>query len=182
MKSGDQHVCYKLSGLKKTIKILGEFYRNAHWSWSCALRESESVMYRIVLWDCYLFFRGRAGNWVKCPSLPFKSLLRREEKPFRHFPMVTKFQNFVQRRLRNVQKSMMHVQSCCFTNINLLLFNCSRCCRPRCCLKSLLLWYRYFATMVTWNHTSPFYRRVVLNSFPFPSSHPQSYHPLFSHR
>ena len=28
----------------------------------------------------------------------------------------------VQRWLRNVQKSVMHVQSCCFTNINLLLF------------------------------------------------------------
>ena len=28
----------------------------------------------------------------------------------------------VQRRLRNVQKSVMHVQSCCFGNVNLLLF------------------------------------------------------------
>lgn len=28
MKSGDQHVCDKLSGLKKTIKILDGFYRN----------------------------------------------------------------------------------------------------------------------------------------------------------
>ena len=36
-----------------------------------------------------------------------------------------------QRRLRNVQKSVMHVQSCCFANINLLLFNCSRCRRRR---------------------------------------------------
>ena len=45
----------------------------------------------------------------------------------------------VQRRLRNVQKSVMHVQSCCFANINLLLFNCSRCRRRRRCLNSLLL-------------------------------------------
>ena len=28
----------------------------------------------------------------------------------------------VQRRQRNVQKSMMHVQSCCFAHINLLFF------------------------------------------------------------
>ena len=28
----------------------------------------------------------------------------------------------VQRRLRNVQKSVMQVQSCCFDNVNLLLF------------------------------------------------------------
>ena len=34
-----------------------------------------------------------------------------------HFHVVV-----VQRRLRNVQKSVMHVQSCCFANINLLFF------------------------------------------------------------
>ena len=33
----------------------------------------------------------------------------------------------VQRRQRNVQKSVMHVQSCCFANLNLLMF-----CRSRC--------------------------------------------------
>ena len=31
----------------------------------------------------------------------------------------------VQQRLRNVQKSVMHVQSCSFANLNLLLFCCS---------------------------------------------------------
>ena len=31
----------------------------------------------------------------------------------------------VQWRLRNVQKSVMHVQSCCFANLNLLLFSFS---------------------------------------------------------
>ena len=30
----------------------------------------------------------------------------------------------VQQRLRNVQKSVMHVQSCSFANLNLLLFCC----------------------------------------------------------
>ena len=63
----------------------------------------------------------------------------------------------VQRRQRNIQKSMMHVQSCCFADINLLLFNCSRCRRRRRCLNSLLLWSRNFATMVTWRHTSPLF-------------------------
>ena len=28
----------------------------------------------------------------------------------------------MQRRQRNVQKSVMHVQSCCFANLNLVLF------------------------------------------------------------
>ena len=45
-------------------------------------------------------------------------------------------------RLRNVQKSFMHMQSCCFANINLLIF--SRCrCRHRC-FSYLLLLCRYF--------------------------------------
>ena len=38
----------------------------------------------------------------------------------------------VQGRLRNVQKSVMHVQSCCFAQINLLSFERSRCC---CCCR-----------------------------------------------
>ena len=37
----------------------------------------------------------------------------------------------LQRRLSIVQKSVMHVQSCCFANVDLLLFCCARC-RHRC--------------------------------------------------
>ena len=45
----------------------------------------------------------------------------------------------VQRWLRNVQNSVMHVQSCSFANINLFLFAVSRC-HCRChCLNSLFL-------------------------------------------
>ena len=56
----------------------------------------------------------------------------------------------VQRELRNVQKSMPHVQSCCFANIhvNLLLFCPSSFPTPSS-------WSRNFATMVMWHHTSP---------------------------
>ena len=39
------------------------------------------------------------------------------KREIRHFQVVV-----VQRRLRNEQKSVMHVQSCCFANINLLIF------------------------------------------------------------
>ena len=35
---------------------------------------------------------------------------------------------------KNIQKSMMHVQSCCFANLNLLLFCLSHWHRHRCCL------------------------------------------------
>ena len=57
--------------------------------------------------------------------------------------------------LKNVQKSVMHVQSCSFTNINLSLFCRSRCRRHHCRLSSLLLSSKNWATMVTWRHTSP---------------------------
>ena len=62
------------------------------------------------------------GKVNRC--LVFMSSTKRE---IRHFHVVV-----VQRRLRNVQKSVMHVQSCCFANLNLLLF-----CRPRCLRRSL---------------------------------------------
>ena len=44
------------------------------------------------------------------------------KREIRHFHVV-----IVQRRERNLQKRMMHVQSCCFAYLILLLF-----CRPRC--------------------------------------------------
>ena len=44
----------------------------------------------------------------------------------------------VQRRQRNVQKSVMHVQSCCFACLNLLLFCCIRCYRRRGWVNSLI--------------------------------------------
>ena len=60
-----------------------------------------------------------------------------------------------QRQLRNVQKSKMHVQSCCFANLNLFFFCRSRC--RRRCLSSLWLSSKNFSTMVTLRHTSPLY-------------------------
>ena len=67
----------------------------------------------------------------------------------------------VQLWLRNVQKSVMPVQSCCFARINLLLFCRSRCRRCRRCFSSILLWSTYFATMVTWCHSTSLYWRFV---------------------
>ena len=60
----------------------------------------------------------------------FPSSTKRE---FSHFHVVV-----VQRRQRNVSKSVMHVQSCCFANLNLLLFCPSRCRRRDRCLSSLV--------------------------------------------
>ena len=60
----------------------------------------------------------------------FQSLKKREK---RHFHVVV-----MQRQLRNVQKIIMHVQSCCFANLNLLLSCRSLCRRHHHCLSTLL--------------------------------------------
>ena len=54
------------------------------------------------------------------------------KREIRHFHVVV-----VQRRQKNLQKSVMHVQSC-FANIILLLVCRSRCRRRRRCLSSLI--------------------------------------------
>ena len=55
-----------------------------------------------------------SGKEKESFCLLFPSSTKRE---IRQFHVV-----FVQRRQRNVQKSLMHVQSCCFACLNLLLF------------------------------------------------------------
>ena len=73
-----------------------------------------------------LSFKGlyqSSGKEKESCCLVFPSSTKRE---IRHFHVVV-----VQRRLRNVQKSVMHVPSCCFANINLLPFWRSRCRRRR---------------------------------------------------
>ena len=67
----------------------------------------------------------------------------------------------VQQRLRNVQKAWCACKVVVLLNINLLLFNCSRCCRRRRCLNSLLLRSRNFATMVTWRRISLLYLTII---------------------
>ena len=62
--------------------------------------------------------------------LQFMSSTKRE---IRTFHVV-----IVQRRQRNVQKRVMHVQCCCFANLNILLFCRSRSRRSRRCLSSLI--------------------------------------------
>ena len=59
--------------------------------------------------------------------LVFASSIKRETGKF----------HVVQERQRNVLESLLHVQSCCFANLRLLLFRHSRC--HRSCLSSLLV-------------------------------------------
>ena len=53
-----------------------------------------------------------SGKGKESCCLLFPSSTKRE---IRHFHVVV-----VQRRLRNVQKSVMHVQNCCFANLKFL--------------------------------------------------------------
>ena len=89
----------------------------------------------------------QANSWVEPNSFKPYSGTKRERKfgrrlftssikrEINHFPVVV-----VHWRRRNVQKSVMHVQSsCCFANLNLLLFWRSRCRRRRGILKSLII-------------------------------------------
>ena len=87
---------------------------------------------------CWRFFQELNSKGLYLKSLKekenrclvFTSSRKREIKKF-HVVVV-------QRRQRNVQKSVMHVQSCCFAYLNLLLVCRSRCHRHRRCLSCLV--------------------------------------------
>ena len=86
----------------------------------------------------------------------------------------------VQRRLRNVQKRVMHVQSFCFADLNLLFlflffFSSYPCRRWRCCFNSLFLRSRNFATMVTWRHTSLLLSKKIFSFAPCKVIHGQTW-------
>ena len=63
----------------------------------------------------------------------FLLVLSSKKREIRQFNVV-----LVQRRQISVQKTVMHVQSCCFVCLNLLLFCRSRCRRRRRCVNSLI--------------------------------------------
>ena len=72
-----------------------------------------------------------SSEWEsKFHSSLFTSSIKRE---IGHFLVVV-----LQWRQRNVQKTVMHVQSCCFANPNLLFFWTSRCRRRHRILRSLI--------------------------------------------
>ena len=73
----------------------------------------------------------------------------------------------MQRRLRNVQKSMMHVQICCFANLILSLICRSRCRHRRRCLSFLMSHIVYFNTTLV--------KYISRNTFVWMSDYPQSY-------
>ena len=106
--------------------------------WICAASDLSSLFHAFNSSNVGKFF----WTWI------LKDCIKVEEKKKKVvvclFPFSTKrdIRQFhvvvVQRRQRNVQKSVMHVQSCCFACLNLLLFCCTRCHRRRGCVNSLI--------------------------------------------
>ena len=94
------------------------------------------LVYFVKCWQMFLELNSKglyqsSGKEKESCCLVFPSSTKRE---IRHFHVVV-----VQWRQRNVQKSVMHVQSCFLANLNLLLFCRSRC--LRCSLKWTLRGY-----------------------------------------
>ena len=97
--------------------------RKRHWKSKVAVLQTVSRLVHLVqflkCWQLFLELNSTrlyqsSGKEKETRCLVFPSSTKRE---MRHFQVVV-----VQRRLRNVQKSMMHVQSCYFVNLNPLLF------------------------------------------------------------
>ena len=90
------------------------------------------LVYFVKCWRMFLKFNSKglyqsSGKEKENCCFVFPSSTKRE---VRRFHVVV-----VQRRLRSVQKRVMHVQSCYFANLNLLVYCCSRYCR---CLSFLI--------------------------------------------
>ena len=117
--------------------------RKRHLKSEFALLQTLSRLFQLVqfveCWQIFLELNSKrlyqsSGIEKEIGCLVFTSSTKRE---IRHFYVVV-----VKQRQRNVQKSVMHVQSCCFANLILLLPCRSHCRRRRrrCCLSALKLY------------------------------------------
>ena len=108
--SSDWVTWYKGEKVLKDAKSISQ--RRFHWRRRCRIVRSliGSLNVTLIRQMWAIFF----GKEKESCCLVFPSSTKRE---IRHFHVVV-----VQRRLRNVQKSVMHVQSCCFANLTYCLF------------------------------------------------------------
>ena len=121
--------------------------RKRHLKIEVALLQTLSRLFHLVqfvkCWHLFLEVNSKRlnrslGKEKESRCLVFTFSTKREIK---HFHVV------VQWRQRNIQKSVMHVQSCCFANLNQLLFCRSLWRRRRRCFSSLLLAFARFASV-----------------------------------
>ena len=118
-----------------------------------ALHETLSRLFHLVPFvKCWQFSRElnskrlylSSGKEKESRCLVFTVFTSSEKRGIRQFHVV-----IVHWRQRNVQKSMMHVQSCCLANLNQLLFCRSRWRRRRRCLSFLISYTKRLQFFVT---------------------------------
>ena len=105
--------------------------RKRHLKSEVALLQTLSRLFHrakfVKFWQFFFFF----WSWIP------KDCIEVQEKKKKVVVLCSRSKHFhvavVQWRQRNVQKSVIHVQSCCFANLSLLLFCRSRCRRPQRC-------------------------------------------------
>ena len=102
------------TSLKKRSRTASNFFR----AYSSSFNSSNvcNFCWSWILKDCI-----KERKSLSCVQVSTK-------REIRHFHVVV-----VQWQQRNVPKSVMHVQSCCFAHLNLFLFCCSRWSRRRRC-------------------------------------------------
>ena len=123
------------SAIKELKKQRPRRPRKHHLKSEFALLQTLSHLFQLVrfvkCWRIFLELNSKrlyqSSRKEKESRLVFTSSTQRE---IRHFHIVV-----VRRRQRSLQKGVTHVQSCFFTNLNLLPFHRSRCRRE--CLSSL---------------------------------------------
>ena len=136
--------------------------RKRHWKSKVALLQTVSRLVHLVqflkCWQLFLELNSKrlyqsSGKEKESCCLVFPSSTKRE---IRHFHVVV-----VQRRLRNVQKSVMHVQSCYFVNLNPLLFCRSRCRRCRCLSSLSMCKGRWLNVTALWrDHLNCLWKKI----------------------
>ena len=134
-------LCRRRRRILRSLLYDGDNYENGAKKVNWRLLQTLSrLLYLVQFIKCWLIFLElnseglyqRSGKKKESRCLVFSSSTKRG---IRHFHFVD-----VQRRQRNVQKRVMHVQSCCFGDKTLLLFCRSRCRRRLRCLSSPLGW------------------------------------------
>ena len=120
--------------------------------WICAASNFITLIpSRLIVWMLAIFFEADSKGLHQSSAkekesccLVFPSSTNRE---IGHFHVLV-----VQWRQRNVQKSLMHVQTCCFANLNLMFFCRSRWPHRRRCFSSLMIDRNPSACSCPWIH------------------------------
>ena len=131
--------CHWRASATRTATATATASKTSLKKWTCAASNFIALVpSRLIVWMLAIFFEADSKGLHQSSAkekesccLVFPSSTNRE---IGHFHVLV-----VQWRQRNVQKSVMHVQSCCFANLNLTFFCRCRWPRRRRSLSSLMI-------------------------------------------